>query len=352
MAKFKLFVDQYIPETFEQISFNQTAAQQLIACSKAIEIPHMILKGVEGSGRKTFATLFIKSKYHLEQLHTKYQTVAIKNGCKTIELQMLYSDYHYQIDPSLHGVYDRIIIQGFVKDILQNCPINRTTPYHTVIINNADRLTVEAQQSLRRTLEKNISNCRFIFIVNQESTMIDSIVSRCIQIRLAAPMEDQITRILEHICQTEKIAYQVSQLQQIASIAKRNLLKAMNLLQYLRLVHVEFLNRNHPISWMGININDQYIIMLAQQLMTLQTPQEILRLRETMYDLLVQCIDPVVVLKGIFEVIFAQVKHDSQKHQLVDLLIKCENTLKQGSKPIYHLECFCLGVVEILHVSQ
>jgi replication factor C subunit 3/5 len=311
----------------------------------------MIIKGGEGSGRKTFANLYIKEKYHQTDIRTKYETIAIKNGSKTIDLQMLYDDYHYQIDPSVHGVYDRIIMQGFVKDILQNKPISKT-PYHIVIVNNADHLTFEAQQSLRRTLEKNINNCRFIFIVNQESNMIDPIVSRCIQIRLASPEQRDIVNVLKKICIQEQILHHIHQLEQLAAYSRRNLLKAMNLLQYVHLTTPHILTKSSMINMDEINSTDKYIANVAEQLILTKNPAELLGLRDAVYDLLVQCIEPIKILKGIFYVVFEHLgkisQNDDKKYQLVELLAKCENTLKQGSKPIYHIESFCIGVVIIL----
>lgn len=146
---------------------------------------------------------------------------------------MLYSDYHYQIDPSSYGVYDRLIIQGFIKDIIQVRPISRIL-YHLIIVNNADKLTIEAQQSLRRTLEKNINTCRFIFLVDQESNLIEALTSRCIQIRLSAPTISEIMNVFNKISSFESNMGDIlnqEYLRQIAINANRNMAHALNHLQ-------------------------------------------------------------------------------------------------------------------------
>jgi len=342
-----LYIDKYIPSTFDNISFNHNAAKKLSACA-AGNLPHMIIKGSEGSGRKTFALLYIKEKYHLDKINIKHHVVEIKNGSKVIDLQILYSDYHYHIEPSLNGVYDRVIVQGFIKDILQNKPICKI-PYNIIIVNNADRLTLEAQQSLRRTLEKNISNCRFIFIVNQESTLIESLVSRCVQIRLSAATEQEIHGILKNICQQENLTHQESQLQQLATQSKRNLIKAMHALQYINLVKPSLLVKNTPINLDEIDINDQHINDLTLHIINSKKLQDLTIARDIAYDLLVQCIDPIKILKSIFFKVFDYLEDDFKKHKLVELLVKYENTLKQGSKPIYHIDAFSVGVVNLLN---
>lgn len=352
MADHRLFVDKYSPESFNDIKFNHDAANKLKACSKAINIPHLIIKGSEGSGRKTFANIYIKARYNLNKNPIKYRTVEIKNGSKTIELQMLYSDYHYQIDPSTHGVYDRLIIQGFIKDIMQTRPISHI-PFHIVIINNADRLTYEAQQSLRRTLEKNVNNCRFIFIISQESSLIEALMSRCIQIRLSSPNNQQTEEILEHICVSENIPYNQEQIRQIIVFSRRNISKAINLLQYIYLNCRNTLVAQKPIDFTEIDINDKYLYELSRSLINAKTPNHLLEIRTIIHDLLVQCVDPLKILKSMFHYIFDHLEEisaqDTTKHQLIQFLSKYENSLRQGSKPIYHLEGFAVSTVILLN---
>ena len=157
-----LYIDKYRPKTFEDVKFNHKVAGQLKACSHADNIPHIIINGPRGSGRKTFSELYVQEKYHKNDLRMKQQKTEIKYANKTVEIQLLYSPYHYLIDLSIYGVYDRLIIQGFIKDLVQTPPISGIN-YRIIILENADRLTQEAQHSLRRTLEKYINNCQYIF---------------------------------------------------------------------------------------------------------------------------------------------------------------------------------------------
>src|SRR5690242_11947188 len=107
-ADYRLFIDKYRPQSFDNVKFNSTVANYLKACSKSNDVPHLIIKGPRGCGKNTFANLYIKSKYNKDTIQVKRQTLAIKHASKSIELQLLYSSYHYQIDPSAHGVYDRL----------------------------------------------------------------------------------------------------------------------------------------------------------------------------------------------------------------------------------------------------
>lgn len=348
----KLFIDKHRPSSYNQIKFNQTISDQLTACAQLKNITHLIIKGPKGCGKKTFANLFIKAKYQKESLRMKQLKFEIKHASKTIELQLLYSNYHYQIDPSMHGVYDRLIMQGFIKDILQNKPICAEIPYHSIIIENADKLTLEAQQSLRRTLEKNMDNCRFIFIVDQESNLIEPLMSRCALFRLAAPTHDEIKDILKDICAKENIEYLPEQLQQIVNYAKRNLSTAINLLQYLHVCLPQYLKENRLIDFTDIIHLDTYLQNILNLITDSITTKTILSIRSLLYDLLVHCVEPIDILKKLFKYIFEHFEKEGysnqMKYQLIDILAKYENTLKQGSKPIYHLEGFIVSVLNLL----
>lgn len=345
----RLFVDKYAPQSFTQIKFNEDLGKMIESFAISNNMPHMILRGSQGSGRKTFANLYIRSHYKLSSLSTKYRTVEIKIPSKIIELQLLYSGYHYQIEPSIHGVYDRIIIQGFIKDMLQTRPISNT-PYHIIIINNADQLTIEAQQSLRRTLEKNMDNSRFIFIVSHESNLIDPLVSRCIQFRLSSPTNQQIVDILEQICIKEHINYIFPRLSDLAKISQRNITHAINLLQFTYLNHNEYLTNSGIIKSIDIDVNESYIDNMCHQLMISKSIEDVKILRKMIYELLGQCIEPIILLKKIFVYVLDHTSQVEKQYKIVDVVNHCEGTLKMGSKPIYHIELMCLNIIKLLSV--
>lgn len=350
-----LFIDKYKPNNFDDLEFNQSVAQQLKACASSQEIPHLIIKGPTGCGKKAFSDLFVKQKYKKETLKMKQQKMEIKYSNKPIELLLLYSAYHYHIDPSVHGVYDRLIIQGFIKDLLQTKPICEI-PYRIIIIENADRLTNEAQQSLRRTLEKYIESCRFIFLINQNATLIEPLMSRCIQFRLSAPTYEQIQIVLTQICQKENIAYTDHRLKQIAEYSKRNLGEALNLLQRLSTCEPQLLTQEDAIDFDVILEPDLYIKEITDLITTRKQAKTILLCRTKLFDLLVHCLEPLDILKRLFLSLLHYLRHnqydDKYTYELVQILTKYENTLKFGSKPIYHLEAFIVCVLSMLSMQS
>jgi replication factor C subunit 3/5 len=62
-----------------------------------------------------------------------------------------------------------------------------------IVINEADALSRLAQQALRRTMEKYMSNLRIIMCANSTSKIIDPIRSRCLLVRVACPSQDEVS---------------------------------------------------------------------------------------------------------------------------------------------------------------
>ena len=67
--------------------------------------------------------------------------------------------------------------------------------YKVLVLNEVDRLTKEAQHSLRRTMEKYSAACRLVLCCNSASKVIEAVRSRCLPIRVNLPSHDDVSDI-------------------------------------------------------------------------------------------------------------------------------------------------------------
>lgn len=61
-----------------------------------------------------------------------------------------------------------------------------------MVIHEADRLSFEAQQGLRRTMEKYSSACKLVLMVTHIHKFMEPVLSRCMCIRVPAPSEEEV----------------------------------------------------------------------------------------------------------------------------------------------------------------
>ena len=61
-----------------------------------------------------------------------------------------------------------------------------------LVLNEVDKLSKEAQHSLRRTMEKYSSSCRLILCCNSSSKVTEAVRSRCLNVRVNAPKNEEV----------------------------------------------------------------------------------------------------------------------------------------------------------------
>merc|ERR1712026_265735 len=77
--------------------------------------------------------------------------------------------------------------------------------YKLIILDEADAMTNDAQNALRRIIEKFTDNVRFCLICNYLSKIIPALQSRCTRFRFGPLNSKQILPRLQHVAATEKV---------------------------------------------------------------------------------------------------------------------------------------------------
>jgi len=339
----ELFIDKYKPDTFDVINFSEDSNTKLISLAKSQNVPHIILRGFRGSGKRTRALMFLKEKFGQSVFNIKNYTleVDVPNKKEPISLQIMTSPYHFQFNPSVHGVYDRVLIKKFIDEIVK-FKILSHIPYRVVIIEDADLLTHEAQQSLRRTLETRIKHCRFIFIVNQEGHLIDPIYSRCSIIGVASPTHENIVKILEKIRVNEGFPENLKLLELIAHNSDRNLTTAIHTLQRIWIEKgIDGLTKTVVELDCNMKVIEEIIKTLISGTDITIFMNEV---RSKINELFVNGVSGTNILLMLFKCAISKLpKSDTE---LILNICKnasdYDNSIRLGGKSTYHIEAFCL----------
>lgn len=100
-----------------------------------------------------------------------------------------------------------------------------------VILDEADSMTAQAQQALRRTMEIYSSTTRFAFACNQSNKIIEPLQSRCAILRYSRLTDQQVLKRLVEIIKLEKIQYSEDGLAALIFASEGDMRQAINNMQ-------------------------------------------------------------------------------------------------------------------------
>lgn len=227
-------IDKYTPKSLKDVVFHTEIYDMLKLISSDKEIPHIIFYGPEGSGKRTMLNIFLELLFD-ETVHETKNVIydVTGSGNKTTREPIKQSNYHIILEPKGNHS-DRYLIHDVVKDYARRRPINAhitNKNFKLVVINNLDNLSSYAQFSLRRTMEKYSSTCRFIMWCTSLSKVIDPLVSRCECFRIKAPENKELMPYILTIANKENIDLSLSKYHNISKISNGNIKTALWLLQ-------------------------------------------------------------------------------------------------------------------------
>lgn len=128
-------------------------------------------------------------------------------------------------------------ISYVLKELASYPPSDGT--YKTMILDNAEAIREDFQQSLRRVMERHHRTTQFVFTTRQPSKLIPPIRSRCFPVPVRAPTTAETVAVLERILDREGVAFDGDGLQYVAGFAEGNLRKAVLAAQTTAVEHDE-----------------------------------------------------------------------------------------------------------------
>ena len=138
--------------------------QQFIESNK---IPNIIFHGPSGSGKRTLVYDFINGVYNNNKDHVKQYVMHVDcaqgKGIKFVREELKF----------------------FAKSHIN---ISKTKIFKTIVMLNADKLTIDAQSALRRCIEVYNHTTRFFIIIENKYKLLNPILSRFCEICIPSPV--------------------------------------------------------------------------------------------------------------------------------------------------------------------
>ncbi len=175
----EIWTEKYRPKVFEDIVGQEEIVKRVKNLSDSLNIPHLLFAGPAGTGKSSLALVTVKELYN-----------------------DLWKENYLELNASDERGID--VVRQKVKDFARTKSISKV-PFKVIFLDEADALTREAQQALRRTMENFTNTCRFILSCNYSSKIIDPIQSRCVVFRFRLLEKKDIEKIIIKIAQQEKL---------------------------------------------------------------------------------------------------------------------------------------------------
>jgi replication factor C small subunit len=307
MAEFNVWAEKYRPKSLKDVINQKHVIETLKAFVKEKNVPHCLFAGSAGTGKTTCA---LAMSYDLFGGNWR-QSVLELNASDTRGIDT---------------------IRGQVKEFSRIKSLG-SNPFKFIILDEADNLTSDAQQALRRTMENFTHTARFILICNYSSKIIDPIQSRCSVFRFRSLSEEDQKEFIERIAKGEKLKITSDGIKALIELSEGDLRRISNILQ--------------ASAALKKSITEDVIYEASAQakpkdvkeMLELTLKGNFKEARKRLYDMVLkQGLSGEYIIKEIHRQIYDLNISDENKMKLVDKIGEYDFRISEGSSALIQLE--------------
>jgi len=200
------WVEKYRPNLLEDLISHEDIISTIRTFISQDKLPHLLFYGPPGTGKTSTILACAKEMYTPKEFNS-------------MVLELNASDER--------GI-------GVVRGKILNFASTRTLVnkgHKLIILDEADAMTGDAQNALRRIMEKYTDNVRFCMIGNYLGKIIPALQSRCTRFRFGPLNAEQILPRLEHVCKAENVDITEDGKKALMNLANGDMRKIINIMQ-------------------------------------------------------------------------------------------------------------------------
>ncbi|XP_052074255.1 replication factor C subunit 5-like isoform X1 [Mytilus californianus] len=219
------WVEKYRPKQLDDLISHKDIISTIGKFVKEERLPHLLFYGPPGTGKTSTILAVAKQIYSPKEFNS-------------MVLELNASD-----DRGIGIVRGQILSFASTRTIFKS-------GFKIVILDEADAMTRDAQNALRRVIEKFTENTRFCIICNYLSKIIPALQSRCTRFRFGPLGTDQMVPRLQHVVTEEGVTITDDGMKALVTLAEGDMRKALNIMQSTHMAYEE-VNENNVYTCVG-----------------------------------------------------------------------------------------------------
>lgn len=304
----QIWVDKYRPKNFNEIIGQDFFVKRIKSFLDSKSLPHLLFAGSPGTGKTTTALVVARELYG-------------ETGVRGNFLELNASD-----DRGID------IIRTHIKEFAKLKSL-ADIPYKIICLDEADSLTKEAQQALRRTMERYSGSCRFILACNEISKLIDPIQSRCVIFKFKPLSEIALRELLQKVAKLESLKINKETEDLLVLISKGDTRKLLNTMQATASISKEF----------SVDIINEILDYVnpkdVKEMIDFAISGDFFKARDSMVKLkTLRGLTGLEILKEIYKQIIEMDLDSKLKIKIVDRIATIEFRIVEGSDEELQLE--------------
>uniref|UniRef100_A0AC34QJI0 AAA+ ATPase domain-containing protein n=1 Tax=Panagrolaimus sp. JU765 TaxID=591449 RepID=A0AC34QJI0_9BILA len=205
------WVEKYRPAKLDDLVSHKEIIKTINKLIDENQLPHLLLYGPPGTGKTS--TILAAAK----QIYTEKQY-------KSMVLELNASD-----DRGISIVREEIV--SFAQSRMLHVDPNAKVKFKLIILDEADAMTKDAQNALRRVIEKFTDNVRFCIICNYLSKIVPALQSRCTRFRFAPLNREQVLPRLNYVIKEEGVNVTEDGKNALFDLSLGDMRRVLNILQ-------------------------------------------------------------------------------------------------------------------------
>ncbi|MDR3102628.1 MAG: replication protein C [Methanocalculaceae archaeon] len=201
-----LWIEKYRPRTFDEALGQEPSVRQLRSYAVGGNLPHLLVIGRSGCGKSSV----------LEAFSREFYPVSAVENTTVLPVSVMFSHgrAYFAEDDRFAVLYqkDKSVLSNFKYIVRWHASLKPlSAEFRLIIFDGAGDLPKDAQAALRRIMEQYSRTCRFIFVVNSMSSLIDPLRSRCVPLYFLPIDRDLMRERLLDILAAEGVSTAVSE---------------------------------------------------------------------------------------------------------------------------------------------